>query len=48
MSLKTPKVVFSASDRKFTAAGGDVQVPFGGIQASKKFSPPWKNMLDIV
>ena len=26
MSLKTPKAVFSASERKYTAAGGDVLV----------------------
>jgi len=27
VSLKTPKVVYSARERKYTAAGGDVQVP---------------------
>jgi len=26
-----PKAVFSASERKYTAAGGDVPVPWGGI-----------------
>ena len=31
VSIKTPKAVFSASERQFTAAGGDVQVPWGGI-----------------
>jgi len=31
MSLKTPKAVFSASERKHTAAGGNVQLPWGGI-----------------
>jgi len=32
VSLKTPKAVYSVSDRKYTAAGGDVQVPWGGIR----------------
>jgi len=27
VSLKTPKAVYSASERKYTAAGGDIQVP---------------------
>jgi len=31
VSLKTPKALYSASERKYTAAGGDVQVPWGGI-----------------
>jgi len=31
VSLKTPKAVFSASERKYTATGGDVQVSWGGI-----------------
>ena len=31
MSLKTPKAVFSASERKYTAAGEGVQVSCGGI-----------------
>jgi len=31
MSRKTPKAVYSASERKYIAAGGDVQVPWGGI-----------------
>ena len=31
VSLKTAKAVSSARERKFTAAGGDVQVPWGGI-----------------
>ena len=32
MSLKMPEAVYSASKRKCTAAGGDIQVPWGGIQ----------------
>jgi len=32
VSLKTPKAVYSASERKYTAAGGDVQAPWGGFQ----------------
>jgi len=31
MSRKTPRAVFSASERKYTAAGGDVQELWGGI-----------------
>ena len=31
MSLKMPKAVFSASEWKYAEAGGDVQVPWGGI-----------------
>jgi len=31
--IKTPKAVYSASERKYTAAGGDVQVPSGGIRS---------------
>jgi len=31
VSLKTPKAVYSASERKYTAVSGDVQVPWGGI-----------------
>jgi len=31
MSLKMPKPVFSASEWKDTAAGGDVQIPWSGI-----------------
>jgi len=31
MSLKTPKAVYSANEQKYTAAGGGVQVPWGGI-----------------
>jgi len=31
VSLKTPKAVHSARMRKYTAAGGDVQVPWSGI-----------------
>jgi len=28
VSIKTPKAVCSASERKYTAAGGDVQLPW--------------------
>jgi len=31
LSLKTPKAVYSARERKYTAAGGDVQVPWSDI-----------------
>jgi len=31
VSLKMPKAVFPASERKYTAAGRDDQVPCGGI-----------------
>jgi len=31
LCLKTPVAMYSASERKYTAAGGDVQVPWGGI-----------------
>ena len=31
VSLKTPKAVFSASERKYTGAGGDIQVPHLGV-----------------
>jgi len=31
VSLKSPKVAYSASERKYTAAGGDVQVAWGSI-----------------
>jgi len=31
MSLCKPKAVFAASERHYTAAGGEVQVPRGGI-----------------
>jgi len=31
MPLKTPKAVFSASERKYTAAGRDIQVAWVGI-----------------
>ena len=34
MSLRTPKAVFSASERQYTAAGGDVQVAWGGSNES--------------
>ena len=29
MSLQTPKGMFTASERKYTAAGGNVKVPRG-------------------
>jgi len=29
--VQAPKAVFSVSMRQYTAAGGDVQVPWGGI-----------------
>ena len=31
MCLYKPKAVYAASDRHYTAAGGDVQVPRAGI-----------------
>jgi len=31
VSLKTPKAVYSASEQKYTAAGGDVQITWGGF-----------------
>ena len=33
---QTPKAVFPASEHKYTAAGGDVQVPWGGIHECRK------------
>ena len=36
MSPKTTKAVFTARERKCTAAGGDVQVPWGGIYEWRK------------
>jgi len=36
VSLKTPKAVYSASELKCTAAGGDIQVPLGGIHEWRK------------
>jgi len=36
MYLKTLKTVFSASEQKYTAAGGDIQVPWGGIHERRK------------
>ena len=36
MYLKTLKAVFSASEQKYTAAGGDIQVPWGGIHERRK------------
>jgi len=37
VSLKTPKAVYSTCVRKYTAAGGDVQVAWGGIQERRKW-----------
>jgi len=31
MSLKTPKAVYAASEQKYTAAGVDVQLAWGGF-----------------
>jgi len=31
MSLQKPKPVKAASKRQYTAAGGEVQIPWGGI-----------------
>jgi len=36
MLLKTPKAVFSASERKYTVAGRDIQVVWGGIHEWRK------------
>ena len=36
MPLKTPQAVHSASEQKYTAAGGDVQVTCGGIHKWRK------------
>ena len=36
MSLKTPKLVYSARERKYTAASGDVQLPRDGIHEWRK------------
>ena len=36
MSLKTPKAVYSASEWKYATAGGDVQIPWGGIYDKRK------------
>jgi len=36
VSLKTPKAVYSARERKYTAAGGDVQVLCSGIHEWRK------------
>ena len=36
MPLENPKAVFSTSERKYTAAGGDVQVAWGGIHEGRK------------
>ena len=35
----SPKAVYSASERQYTAAGGDVQVPWGGIHEWRKWEP---------
>jgi len=36
VSLKTPKAVYSARERKYTAAGGDIEVPWGSIHERRK------------
>jgi len=36
MSLYKPKAVYAASERQYTAAGGEVQVPRGGIYEWRK------------
>ena len=36
MSLYKPKAVYAASERQYTAAGGEVQVPSGGIYEWRK------------
>ena len=36
MSLYKPKAVHAASERQYTAAGGEVQVPRGGIYEWQK------------
>jgi len=35
MSLTTPKAVCSAGERKYTAAGGGIQVPWSGITSDE-------------
>jgi len=39
MSVYKPKAVYAASERQYTAAGGDVQVPRGGIYLWRKAEP---------
>ena len=39
MSLYKPKAVYGASERQYTAAGGDVQVPRGGFTCDGRRSP---------
>ena len=34
MSLKTPTAVYSASEQKYTAVGGDFQTPYGVVFTS--------------
>jgi len=36
MSLYKPEAVYAASQRQYTAAGGEVQVPRGGIYQWRK------------
>jgi len=36
VSFKTSKAVYSASERKYTAVDGDVQVPWGDIHRLRK------------
>ena len=36
ISLYKPKAVYTANERQYTAAGGEVQVPRGGIYKRRK------------
>ena len=36
MSLQKPKVVHAASERQYTAAGGEVRVPWDGVHERRK------------
>ena len=36
MSLQKPKAVYAASERQYTAANGEVQVPWGVIHGRQK------------
>ena len=40
MFLQKPKVVYAASERQYTAAGGEVQVPWGGARAGGRIPVP--------
>jgi len=39
LSLCKPKVVYTTSERQYTSAGGNVQVPRGGIYVCRKAEP---------